>query len=73
LTTLGRGKVQPQQTWYAPEFGLRLRRTTLNWSWEGDLPASLVYVLTPAGERPPDIRRSPDERRIEIDRVLIPF
>jgi uncharacterized heparinase superfamily protein len=73
LTTFGPGEVQPQQTWYAPEFGLRRRRISLQWSWEGDLPAMLAYALTPAGETPPSIDRSPDDQGVEIDGVLIPM
>jgi hypothetical protein len=73
LTTLGSGEVVAQQSWYAPEFGLRQRRNTLHWSWEGDLPVSLVYVLTPLGERPPVIKQCPGQDAVEIDRVLIPL
>jgi len=73
LTTLGGGEVGPQQSWYAPEFGLRQRRTTLRWSWGGDLPDSLIYALTPVGERPPVIKRCPGQDAVEIDRVLIPL
>jgi len=71
LTTLGGGEVQAQQTWYAPEFGLRQPRTTLRWSWRGGLPASLIYAFTPAGQRLPAIEQRPDERNVEIDGVLV--
>jgi hypothetical protein len=73
LTTLGRGEVVAQQSWYAPEFGLRQRRTTLHWSWEGDLPVSLIYVLTPGGERLPVIKQYPGQEGFEIDGALIPL
>jgi hypothetical protein len=73
LKTLGGGEVQAQQTWYAPQFGLRQRRTTLLWRWGGELPASLVYALSPVGERPPDIRSSPRQEAVGIDTVFIPW
>jgi uncharacterized heparinase superfamily protein len=73
LTTFGGGEVGPQQSWYAPEFGLRQRRTTLHWSWEGDLPVSLIYAITPVGEKLPVIKQSPGQYAVEIDRVLIPL
>ena len=72
LTTLGGGEVQAQQTWYAPEFGLRQPRTTLRWCRRGELPASLICAFTPAGQRPPAIGHCPDEQAVEIDRILIP-
>ena len=73
LKTFGGGDFQKQQTWYAPEFGLCQRRTALRWRWVGELPASLVYSLSPARERPPDIRPSPGQKAVEIDTVLIPW
>ena len=72
LTTLGGGEVRAQQTWYAPEFGLRQHRTTLRWSRRGELPARLICVFTPAGQRPPEIGPCPDAEAVEIDRILIP-
>jgi uncharacterized heparinase superfamily protein len=73
LTTLGGGVARPQQTWYAPEFGLRQHRTTLHWAWQGDLPASLIYALTPAGQTLPLIEPRPGQPAIEIDGVLVPL
>jgi hypothetical protein len=73
LTTLGPGKVEAQQSWYAPEFGLRQRRTTLHWSWGGDLPVSLIYAFTPVGERPPVIKQCPGQQAVEIDHILLPL
>lgn len=73
LTTLGGGEVEAQQSWYAPEFGLRQRRTTLHWSWKGDLPVNLIYALTPAGEKLPAIKQCPGQEAVEIDRILIPL
>jgi len=73
LTTPGCGQVEARPSWYAPEFGLRQRQTTLHWSWQGDLPVSLVYTLTPAGERPPVIKQCPGREAVEIDRTLLPL
>jgi len=73
LTTLGRGGVEPQESWYAPEFGSRHCRTTLRWLWNGDLPVNLVYALTPAGEGPPIIKECPGQEAVEIDRTLLPL
>jgi uncharacterized heparinase superfamily protein len=73
LATLGCGGVEVQQSWYASEFGLRQPRTTLHWSWEGDLPVTLIYALTPAGEKPPVIGQCPGQEAVEIDRIMLPL
>jgi hypothetical protein len=72
LTTRGGGEVVAQQSWYAPEFGLRQRRTTLHWSWEGDLPGSLIYALAPVRERLPVINQRRGQEAFEVDSVLFP-
>jgi len=72
LTTRGGGEVEAQQSWYAPEFGLRQRRTTLHWSWEGAPPVSLIYALAPARERPPVINQHRGQEVFEVDSVLFP-
>src|SRR5205823_11923409 len=73
LTTLGPGELMTQKSWYAPEFGLRQHRTTLHWSWEGDLPVRLIYTLTPAGERPPIISQCLGQEAIEVDDISLPL
>ena len=55
LTTHWSGELAARESWYAPEFGVRQRQTTLHWTWRGDLPVRLVYAFTPAGQRPPFI------------------
>jgi uncharacterized heparinase superfamily protein len=67
LTTLGFGEWVARESWYAPEFGLRQRQTTLHWTWRGDLPARLIYALTPAGEKPPVISQHSGQEAPEID------
>ena len=73
LTTLGPGKLMARESWYAPEFGLRQHRTTLHWSWEGDLPVRLIYTLTPVGERPPVISQCLGQEAIEVDSISLPL
>ncbi len=73
LATMGGGDVEAQPSWYAPEFGLRQRRTTLHWSWQVDLPATLIYTFTRSGERPPAITKCSDSHAVGIDGVLIPL
>jgi hypothetical protein len=69
LTAHGSGEWVAQESWYAPEFGLRQRQTTLHWTWRGDLPARLIYALTPAGEKPPVISQHSGQEALEIDPV----
>lgn len=69
LTTNWFGELAARESWYAPEFGLRQRQTTLHWTWKGDLPARLVYALTPAGEKPPVISQHSGLDEFEIDQT----
>ena len=73
LTTLGPGELMARESWYAPEFGLRQHRTTLHWSWEGDLPVRLIYTLTPVGERPPVILQCLGQEAVEVDNIPLPL
>jgi hypothetical protein len=67
LTSLGSGELVARESWYAPEFGLRQRQTTLHWTWRGDLPVRLVYAFTPAGEKPPVISQHSGQEALGID------
>jgi hypothetical protein len=69
LTAHGPGELMARESWYAPEFGLRQRQTTLHWSWEGDLPVRLIYTLTPVGERPPIISQCLGPEAVEVDNI----
>src|SRR6184192_3228500 len=71
LTALGPGRLMARESWYAPEFGMRQHRTTLHWSWEGDLPVRLIYTLTPIGEMPPIISHCLGQELVEIDRISL--
>ncbi len=73
LTTLGPGELMARDSWYAPEFGMRMHRTTLHWSWEGDLPVRLIYTLTPIGERPPLISQCLGQEAVEVDNIPLPL
>jgi hypothetical protein len=66
LTTHWSGELAARESWYAPEFGLRQRRTTLHWCWRGDLPVRLVYAFTPAGQRPPSMPLDLTQEGVEI-------
>jgi hypothetical protein len=71
LTAHGSGELVARESWYAPEFGLRQRRTTLHWSWRGDLPVRLVYAFTPAGQRPPSLPLDLTQESDEIVRTAL--
>ena len=73
LTTLGPGELMARESWYAPEFGLRQHRTTLHWSWEGDLPVRLIYTFTPVGERLPVISQCLGPEAVEVDNIPLPL
>src|SRR5205823_2364247 len=73
LTTLGPGELMARESWYAPEFGLRQHRTTLHWSWEGDLPVRLICTFTPVGERLPVISQCLGPEAVEVDNIPLPL
>lgn len=73
LTPCGPGEMVARESWYAPEFGLRQRQTTLHWSWEGALPVRLIYTLTPVGEMPPVISQCLGQEAVEVDHISLPL
>ena len=72
LVFIGGSNAKLENTWYAPEFGLRQSRFTLWQTWEGQLPMSIVCVILPAGKSLPEIRLASDFGVMEIGRILIP-
>lgn len=73
LMTLGAGELALRESWYAPEFGLRQRQSVVHWTWQGELPARMLYAFVPVGGRPLAIRQVRDEKAIEINRILVPL
>jgi uncharacterized heparinase superfamily protein len=69
LTTHWAGNWTAQESWYAPEFGLRQPQTVLHWTWEGNLPARLVYALTPAGEIPAGVSQPSTDDALETHQI----
>jgi hypothetical protein len=40
-----------QESWYTPEFGMRLKNPVAKWVWRGRLPAMLALALVPQASR----------------------
>ena len=68
-----KGSVALKDAWYSPEFGRREKQVVIYWSWQGALPARLVYAFAPAGRSIPSVSLQADQESIEIDNVRIPL
>jgi len=73
LVLIGDSEAKLENTWYAPEFGLRQSRLTLWQTRKGQLPVSSACVILPASVSLPAVHLTSDFRAIEIDRILIPL
>ncbi len=73
LMTLGAGEFALRESWYSPEFGLRQTQTVIHWTWEGELPAMMLYAFRPVGAGPLVVRQLPDQEAVQINRLLIPL
>jgi len=73
LVFIGGSIAKLENTWYAPEFGLRQSRFTLWQTCEGYLPMPMVCVILPASKSLPEIRLTSHFGAIEIDSISIPL
>ncbi len=73
LMTLGAGEFALRESWYSPEFGLRQTQTVIHWTWEGEVPAKMLYAFGPVGVGPLAVRQLPEQKAVQINRVLIPL
>jgi uncharacterized heparinase superfamily protein len=48
LLALTEGDLKLKDSWYAPEFGFRTKRSVIHWTVERPLPALMVYAFIPA-------------------------
>ena len=73
LMTLGATELAVIESWYSPEFGLRLPSHVLSLTWEGRLPNMMVHAFVPAGAPPPLVGLAPDGKAIEINGRIVPL
>ncbi|MGH9434325.1 MAG: heparinase II/III domain-containing protein, partial [Terriglobia bacterium] len=46
------------ESWYSPEFGMRVKNTVASWRWRGRIPAASAFALAPMESRIPEVRLS---------------
>jgi hypothetical protein len=71
--SLGAAELAVRQSWYAPEFGLRLPSHVLSFMWEGLLPTTMVHAFVPAGAPPLVVGLTPEGKAIEISGRIVPL
>ena len=59
------------ESWYSPEFGLRLANTVASWKWRGRLPVMFASALAPGEGGIPAVHLSPERGCCWIDNVGI--
>jgi uncharacterized heparinase superfamily protein len=73
LMTLGLPEMAVSESWYSPEFGLRLPSRFFSLAWESRLSNMLVYAFVPAGHVPPVVGIVPNGKAIEINGRTVPL
>jgi uncharacterized heparinase superfamily protein len=73
LMTLGLAELAVIETWYSPEFGLRLPSRALCLTWERRLSNTMVYAFVPAGQVSPVVGIVPNGEAIEINGRMVPL
>ncbi|HUY13332.1 MAG TPA: heparinase II/III family protein [Terriglobia bacterium] len=56
-----------EESWYSPEFGMRLKNKAARWTWRGRLPVMLAFALCPGECRIPEVHLSPESGCVRID------
>lgn len=73
LLTSGSGTAAQTRAWYSPGFAIRLPQCVIHWTWEGQLPATILYALVPEGASPITVRQLADSTGIELNKVFVPL
>jgi uncharacterized heparinase superfamily protein len=73
LMTLNLAELAVIESWYSPEFGLRLPSRALSLAWERRLSNTMVYAFVPAGQAPPVVAIVPNGKGIEINGRMVPL
>ncbi|HEY4046210.1 MAG TPA: alginate lyase family protein [Acidobacteriaceae bacterium] len=73
LMTLGGGILTQAEAWYSPGFAIRLSQSVIHWTWQGELPATILYAVVPEGTTPLSVSRLEDPAGIEINQLFIPM
>jgi uncharacterized heparinase superfamily protein len=73
LMTLGPGEPVVIESWYSPEFGLRLASQVLSLTGELRLPGTMVHAFVPAGSTPPVVGLVQEGKAIEINGRVLPL
>lgn len=73
LLTSGSGTTTQTRAWYSPGFAIRLPQCVIHWTWEGQLPATILYALAPEGASPITVRHLANSTGIELHKVFVPL
>ena len=73
LMSLGTADLAVRQSWYSPEFGLRLPSHLVSLTWEGSLPTTMVHAFAPVDAPPPVVGLTPEGKAIEINGRIVPL
>ena len=71
LMTLGGGTLLQTEAWYSPGFAIRHPQAVIYWTWEGELPTTLLYAIVPEGSEVIPISGVMDSGGVEIDGKFI--
>jgi hypothetical protein len=66
LMTRGGGVLTLTSAWYSPGFAIRLPQSVIHWSYEGELPMSMVYAIVPAGTAHIGVDHAADQLTAEL-------
>ena len=70
---LGNGIMTQTEAWYSPGFAVRLRQSVIHWTYEGKLPATMLYAVVPEGTPPIRVGQMADHHGIELNHVFVPL
>jgi uncharacterized heparinase superfamily protein len=73
LLVWGKGTITCTEAWYSPGFAVRLPQSVIHWTWEGMLPATLIYAVVPEGAQSIRVNSSADHRVIELNHITVPL
>jgi uncharacterized heparinase superfamily protein len=71
--TWGGGIMTQTQAWYSPGFAIRLPQSVIHWTWKGELPTTMLYVVAPEGTPPIIVSQTAGRTGIELDHVFVPL
>jgi uncharacterized heparinase superfamily protein len=61
------------EAWYSPGFAIRQVQSVIHWTWEGELPTTMVYAVIPEGAPAVSISCLGCACGIEVEDLFIPL